>query len=226
MDLEAILASARTAPPLPGPAWDPVAEVGGPATTTRPRIAVAGGPAFTFSYAETAELLAAAGAEVVPFDPIHDPRLPEHTKALVIGGGFPEVHAEALAANTGLRGAIADFDGPVVGECAGLLYLGRSLDGIPMCGRLPSSATMTARLTLGYREALAPADSCLASAGTVVRGHEFHRTVTDPPAGDVPAWAWDGADHGFVAGRIHASYLHLHWAGSPTLARRLVEACA
>ncbi|MGC4835615.1 cobyrinate a,c-diamide synthase [Micromonospora vinacea] len=225
VDLDAVLDLARTAPPLTAPAWDPVAAVGGPAGVERPRVALAGGPAFTFSYAETAELLAAAGAEVVTVDPLRDPALPTGTRAVVIGGGFPEAYAQTLADNTALRAELADFDGPIVAECAGLLYLGRSLDGVPMCGRLDLTARMTDRLTLGYREALAVTDSPVARAGEPVRGHEFHRTATDPGHGDAPAWRWNDTEHGFVAGRVHASYLHTHWAGHPETARRLVEAC-
>ncbi|WP_405093709.1 cobyrinate a,c-diamide synthase [Micromonospora sp. NBC_01392] len=225
VDLDAVLDLARTAAPLRVPAWDPVAAVGGPAGGDRPLVAVAGGPAFTFSYAETTELLTAAGADVVTVDPLRDPALPAGTRAVIVGGGFPEAYAEALAGNATLRAEVAAFDGPIVAECAGLLYLGRSLDGAPMCGRLDLTARMTGRLTLGYREAVAAADSPVSRAGDAVRGHEFHRTTTDPGHGAQPAWRWNGTAHGFVAGRVHASYLHTHWAGAPAAARRLVEAC-
>src|SRR5262249_42870117 len=80
----------------------------------------AGGAAFAFSYAEHAELLAAAGAEVVTFDPLHDEKLPSGTAALVIGGGFPEVYAAKLAENTGLIGRVRDFasaGGVIAAEC-------------------------------------------------------------------------------------------------------------
>ncbi|HEY6796572.1 MAG TPA: cobyrinate a,c-diamide synthase [Kineosporiaceae bacterium] len=227
VDVDAVLALARTAPPLDVEPWDAVAEVGGTATGDRPVVAVAGGAAFTFGYAETVELLAAAGARVIGFDPLADPGLPAGTRGVVIGGGFPQVHAEALAANAGLRADLAAFEGPLVAECAGLLYLGESLDGVPMAGRLPVRSAMTARLTLGYREARADAASCLGEPGRVVRGHEFHRTATDPAHGASAAWHWDGARHGFVAdgGLVHASYLHTHWAGEPAAAGRFVAAC-
>jgi cobyrinic acid a,c-diamide synthase len=231
-DLEGLLALARSAPPLAAAPWDPAAAVGdgsrdagraGPA----PVIAVAGGAAFTFSYAEHAELLAAAGAEVVTFDPLRDEALPERTAGIVIGGGFPEVYAPELSANEPLRKAVAAFDGPVAAECAGLLYLARELDDLPMCGVLDATARMSERLTLGYREAVAVSDSALAVAGTRVRGHEFHRTVIEPGAGAAPAWGLTKPERrveGFVkAGRVHASYLHVHWAAEPSLARRFVE---
>ncbi|MGW4809835.1 cobyrinate a,c-diamide synthase [Kitasatospora sp. NPDC004272] len=232
VDLDAVLALARTAPPLTAAPWDAAAEVE-PPTGPRPRIALAGGAAFSFSYAENAELLAAAGAEVVPFDPLHDERLPERTAALVIGGGFPEVYVSELSANAALRAAVAELaasGAPVVGECAGLLYLGRELDGLPMCGVLDATARMTPRLTLGYREAVALADSPLAAAGSRVRGHEFHRTATDPAAGPSPAWGWrtPAGPHteGHLHGSVHASYLHLHWTGAPALPSRLVRHAA
>jgi cobyrinic acid a,c-diamide synthase len=228
VDLEAVLRLARTAPDLAAAPWDPAAEV--TPVAGRPRIAVAGGPAFTFGYAEHAELLAAAGAEVVTVDPLRDPALPEGTAGLVVGGGFPEVYAAELSANEGLRAdvaALAARGGPIAAECAGLLYLSRSLDGVPMCGVLDTATAMAPRLTLGYRAAVATADSVLAPAGARVRGHEFHRTVATPGAGPTAAWQWaPGAPEGFVAGGVHASYLHLHWAGSPQLAERFVAACA
>ncbi len=226
-DLDALLALARSAPPVPGPAWSPgVPAAAGP----RPVIAVAGGPAFTFSYAEHTELLTAAGADVVPFDPLRDEKLPAGTAGLVIGGGFPEMYAPELSANEPLRAAVSSLaatGAPVTAECAGLLYLSRSLDGRPMCGVLPAEARMSPRLTLGYREAVALADNPLAAAGTRVRGHEFHRTVVEPGAGPAPAWGFTAPERrveGYAAGGVHASYLHVHWAGAPGVAERLVAA--
>lgn len=189
-DMEALLALARSAPPLADEPWDPWEAAAGPAAPgARPVVAVAGGAAFTFSYAEHLELLAAAGAEVVTFDPLRDERLPPGAAGLVIGGGFPEMYAPELSANEPLREAVAAFAGPVTAECAGLLYLGRELDGRPMCGVLDTTARMSDRLTLGYREAVAISDNALAAAGTRVRGHEFHRTVVEPAAGATPPGA-------------------------------------
>ncbi|MEU6234302.1 cobyrinate a,c-diamide synthase [Kitasatospora sp. NPDC047058] len=234
VDLDAVLALARTAPPLGDTPWDAAAEVA--PVPGRPRIAMAGGAAFSFSYAENAELLTAAGAEVVPFDPLHAAGLPDGTAGLVIGGGFPELYVRELSSNTALRGAISAFaaaGGPIAAECAGLLYLGRELDGLPMCGVLDTGARMTERLTLGYREAVALHDSPLAPAGTRLRGHEFHRTVCEPAAGERPAWGWrlpaGPRTEGFADGpaaNVHASYLHLHWAGSPQLAASFAAAAA
>ncbi|WP_434582094.1 cobyrinate a,c-diamide synthase [Carbonactinospora thermoautotrophica] len=228
VDLEALLALACSAGPLPGADWNPYAEVGEP-VAGRPQVALAAGPAFTFSYAESAELLRAAGAEVVTFDPLRDEMLPPDALGLVIGGGFPEVYAEELSANETLRKQIADFaatGGAIAAECAGLLYLCRELDGTPMCGVLAAEARMTERLTLGYREAVATRSSPLARCGERVRGHEFHRTRVTPAASTPAAWAFPtGGVEGFVQANVHASYLHLHWAGYPRLARRFVEAC-
>ncbi|GAA4991767.1 cobyrinate a,c-diamide synthase [Yinghuangia aomiensis] len=236
VDLAAVMRIAREAAPLPAAAWDAgaaVAEVGGGRPGHRPRIAVAGGAAFTFGYRETFELLAAAGAELVPFDPLRDEALPEGVSGLVIGGGFPEVYAGELSANALLREDVAAFatrGGVIAAECAGLLYLARSLDGAPMCGVLAAEARMTSRLTLGYREAVAVETSVLAEAGETVRGHEFHRTVVTPGAGERAAWAWSAGSgrvrEGFVAGGVHASYLHTHWAGNPAAAVRFAEWCA
>ncbi|MFI0819973.1 cobyrinate a,c-diamide synthase [Streptomyces sp. NPDC021098] len=240
-DLDGLMALAGSAPPLSGPVWDAVAELGPAAEgrrpdtqrpeSQRPVVAVAGGAAFTFSYAEHTELLTAAGARVVPFDPLRDERLPEGVGGLVIGGGFPEVYAPELSANEPLRAEVAKLaatGAPIAAECAGLLYLARSLDGRPMCGVVDAEAHMSDRLTLGYREAVAISDTCLAAAGTRVRGHEFHRTTVEPGAGQTPAW---GLVHprrraeGFAPGNVHASYLHVHWAAVPGVAARFVAGC-
>ncbi|MFD5970063.1 cobyrinate a,c-diamide synthase [Streptomyces sp. NPDC060311] len=258
-DLEALVGLARSAgalscagweagevlassppPPLPVPylgaaAPRPLPALDGPRPQTpdglKMRVAVAGGAAFTFSYAEHTELLAAAGAEVVTFDPLRDEEVPEGTAGLVIGGGFPEVYASELSANEPLRKSVAELalsGAPVAAECAGLLYLCRELDGLPMCGVLDASARMSERLTLGYRDAVAVSDSALAAAGTRMRGHEFHRTVVEPGAGAVPAWGMRAPERrveGFVERGVHASYLHTHWAAEPGVARRFVERC-
>ncbi|MGW0946671.1 cobyrinate a,c-diamide synthase [Streptomyces sp. NPDC002623] len=236
-DLTALEALARAAGPLPGGSapWTPVPPTHSHPTRLvekrGPLVAVAGGAAFTFSYAEHSELLTAAGAEVVTFDPLRDESLPEGAAGLVVGGGFPEVYAAELSANEPLRksvAALAESGAPVAAECAGLLYLCRELDGQPMCGVLDATARMTERLTLGYRDAVAVSDSVLAPAGTRMRGHEFHRTVVEPGAGAVPAWGVRTPERrveGFVQQGVHASYLHTHWASEPGVARRFVERC-
>lgn len=238
-DLEGLLALARSAPELHAEAWDPrdallshAGDGAGIAAPQAPVIAVAGGAAFTFSYAEHAELLRAAGADVVPFDPLRDESLPDGTRGVVVGGGFPEVYAPELSANSRLRKAVAELartGAPIAAECAGLLYLARSLDGKPMCGVLDADARMSERLTLGYRDAVAVSDSVLAAAGTRMRGHEFHRTVLEPGAGASPAWGLRQPERrveGFVQGGVHSSYVHTHWAGAPEAARRFVGKCA
>ncbi|MQA02571.1 MAG: cobyrinate a,c-diamide synthase [Streptosporangiales bacterium] len=225
VDLDAVLTVARTAGTLTAQPWSPP-EV---RVADRPTVAIAGGAAFTFSYAETAELLTAAGADVVSFDPLHDKELPERTAALVIGGGFPEMYADDLSANEPLRTAVAELaatGAPVAAECAGLLYLAEELDGKPMCGVLDATARMTEKLSLGYGEATAATGSVLADAGTTVRAHEFHRTAIEPAHSVPPAWRFGGRQEGFVRGNVHASYLHLHWAGIPAVAERVVRAAA
>jgi cobyrinic acid a,c-diamide synthase len=237
INLDAVLAVARSAPSLSAEPWSP--DSADP-VTTRPVVAVAGGPAFSFGYAETVELLRGAGAEVAMFDPLHDASLPEGTRGIVVGGGFPEVYASELSANGPLRASVAAAaaaGAPIAAECAGLLWLCRTLDGAPMCGVLDADATMTPRLTLGYRDAVAVSPSWLAPEGARVTGHEFHRTAVIPRAAVIPgaattgspaapAWAWrDAPPDGFVTGNVHASYLHLHWAATPEFAQRLVVAC-
>jgi cobyrinic acid a,c-diamide synthase len=227
LDLTRLTAIADTAPPLSAAPWSP--EFSGQERKEQPvRVAVAAGPAFTFGYAEHRELLAAAGAEVTEFDPVTASALPEATDALIVGGGFPELYAADLSANEALRVNVAGRVAagmPVVAECAGLLWLGGTLEGHPQCAVLPAAATMSPKLTLGYREAVALSSSPLAAAGTAVRAHEFHRTTSQPAHGSGPAWRLrDGSQQGWATETLLASYLHVHWAGLPDVAQRLVGA--
>jgi cobyrinic acid a,c-diamide synthase len=233
VDLDAVVRLAEPIPP--GPAWDPSVELAAaavfaPSAGTRPVVAVAGGAAFTFGYAEHAELLAAAGCAVAVVDPLHDEALPAGTAALVLPGGFPEEHVAALSANAPLRAAVADLaasGAPVHAECGGLLYLCASLDGAPLCGVLPAAAAMTGKLTLGYRDAVALAESVPFAAGRRVAGHEFHHCAVTPRAGAVPAWGWRGGEpEGFVTEGVHASFLHTHPAGTPETVVRFARAAA
>jgi cobyrinic acid a,c-diamide synthase len=238
VDLEAVLEVARSAPDLDAEPWDPavalsaagvarLAPLAAGPPERRPVVAMAGGRAFTFRYAETEELLRAAGCAVVAFDPLVDPRLPDGTAGIYLGGGFPEVHARELTDNVMLRQEVAAAlaDGvPTVAECAGLLYLCSTLDSSPMVGAIAADAAMTERLTLRYPTMTATTDNVLTRAGEQVTGHEFHRTQVTPLRGDRAAWTVDGEDVGFASATLHASYLHTHWAGHPQLAGRFAEA--
>lgn len=234
VDLAGVRELAASAPLLDVEAWRPESVVR--PVAGRPLVAVFAGRAFTFRYAETTELLSAAGCEVVEIDPLHDAELPAGIAGLYLGGGFPEVHAVELSRNAALRAAVRDAVSaglPTVAECAGQLYLCEHLDGHPMAATLPAAARMTPRLSLGYRDATAPSDTVLADAGTRLVGHEFHRTQTLPGFGRTPAWSWTDRVEGFSldpAGTgsptLHASYLHLHWAGRPACAQRFADAAA
>ncbi|MFT8395150.1 cobyrinate a,c-diamide synthase [Propionibacterium sp.] len=246
VDLDAVRSLAAQAPGQQVDPWDPTAEVhpvGQGAV-----IAMAAGPAFTFRYTETEELLRATGARVESFDPLGDAHLPAETAGLYLGGGFPEEHAEALAGNTSLREEIGRrcAEGmPTIAECAGLLYLCRSLDGLAMAGAVDLDARMSPQLTIGYHEAHAAEASFLFHKGEVVRAHEFHRTITEaaPGLSDEaqgvlePAWQIGECDEGVVLtfpgvsspgtpATLVASYQHTHWASSPVLAERFAQAAA
>jgi len=227
VDLDLVCRLAQRAPRL-AVAEPPTAAPGG-----RCRIAVAGGPAFSFGYPDNLELLAQAGAELVPFDPTRDPVLPEGVGGLIAGGGFPEVFAAALADNKPL---LADTrarveKGLVVwAECGGLLWLGRQLDGHRLCGVVNADGRMTDRLTLGYRTATFRQATPLGPADTVVRGHEFHYSSLEPPGEALAlvgssghAMGGHAAVGGWASPTMLASYLHIHLGGAPHLATQLVR---
>jgi cobyrinic acid a,c-diamide synthase len=223
-DLDAIVAIANQASALDA---DPLPQ---PRRHDNVRVAVAQGRAFSFSYPDNLEALEQAGAELLPFDPAHDDRLPAGVQGLVAGGGFPEVYAEQLAANRPLLDDVRQrIDAGLVtwAECGGLLWLARSLDDHQMAGVVDAKATMTTKLTLGYRTAAATVDSPVATAHTELRGHEFRYSTIEPAGDALDLTARFGRGRaGFATPTLLASYLHLHLATRPDIAERFVATVA
>jgi cobyrinic acid a,c-diamide synthase len=236
-DLDAILALARSAPPLDIPA----APEARPLAGVQPLIAVARDAAFSFLYPETAELLEGAGARIAYFSPLADQSLPEGTAGLLLAGGFPEVYAAQLSANSSMRAAIRGAHEraiPIVAECGGLMYLTEELvdpQGArwPMVGLLPGRSVMAERVVLGYRRARAAGEGPLLPSGATIRGHEFHYSRWEGRPQDFPpAYTFEspeslaGTPEGALVGATLASYLHLHWLARPEMAERFVRRCA
>ncbi|WP_089935784.1 cobyrinate a,c-diamide synthase [Candidatus Entotheonella palauensis] len=201
-------------------------------------IAVAMDKAFNFYYPDSLDLLTAWGAELVPFSLLEDTALPPHVNGVYIGGGFPEMFAEPLCDNAGMRASIraaAERGLPIYAECGGLMYLGHGIEDsegryYEMAGVLPGRSTMQgARLTLGYRTIRAIASNCLLAAGETVRGHEFHfSSIKDGPCGIPSAYEvldQPGRCEGFVTHNILASYIHIHMGSKASLAPRFVATC-
>jgi cobyrinic acid a,c-diamide synthase len=200
-------------------------------------IAIASDAAFHFRYPEATELLEAVGLEPIPWSPLADEALPEDCRGVLLPGGYPELHAGQLAkSQRSLQDlARAVRSGlPVVAECGGLLLLGQTLgDGEgnshPMAGVLPFHA-QRGELSLGYREALASCHGLVVRPGERFVGHEFHRWQLESVADWEPLWQLEGwgcpqRREGWTALNVHASWLHLHWAGCPVIPSRLADAC-
>jgi cobyrinic acid a,c-diamide synthase len=232
IDVERLLALAA---PLPLPAAS-----ARPAGEPRTRIGVARDAAFQFYYAENLALLAELGAELVFWSPLTAAEPPD-ADGLYLGGGYPELHARALADNESCRKAVRGFverGGPVYAECGGLMYLAESLtdgDGRvhPMVGVLPAGVSMRpARMTLGYAEITLTSETPLGLSGSSARGHVFHFSTLEPvPRGirrayQVTVPGRGSHAEGYLVGNALMSYVHLHFASNPELARGFVEACA
>ncbi|ERN40403.1 cobyrinic acid a,c-diamide synthase [Rubidibacter lacunae KORDI 51-2] len=201
------------------------------------RVGIARDRAFNFYYPDNLDLLAALGAELVEWSPLSADTLPD-VQGLYLGGGFPEVFAAELAANRSLRDCLRAAivsNMPVYAECGGLMFLCRQLVDFSgrvweMVGALPATATMGARLTLGYRQAIALRDSPLFRCGEVAWGHEFHRSTLGP-APDRPLFRTQGLAastlimEGWQTAQLHASYIHLHWGTRSELPARFLERC-
>ena len=212
-------------PPVP---LQPVARV---------RLGLAWDEAFCFYYQDNLDLLRQAGAELVVFSPLADSTLPPDLDGLYLGGGYPELHAAALAENQAMREAILAFSRsgrPVYGECGGFMYLCRAIvdtDGheLPMCGVFPVRARMGKRLRrLGYRRLELVRDTLLGPGGGFRYGHEFHYSEIDPmPEEVVRAGVLDdGRGEGYLRDQTLAGYVHQHWGRTPEAASGFVRAMA
>jgi len=236
IDLDSVLQIARDAPLAPSSSSS-----SSPSSSPSCRIALALDDAFHFYYEDNLRRLETLGAELVPFSPVRDARLPD-VDGLYLGGGYPELHAEVLAANAPMREAVAAFalsGRPIYAECGGLMYLTRAIrtrDGRahPMVGLIPCEAVMADGLqALGYVEVELCVDTPLGSAGTRFRGHQFRYSRLTELDGAV-ALAYSvrrpGSDaplrEGYRVGdNVLASYVHAHWASNPRVAEAFVASC-
>jgi cobyrinic acid a,c-diamide synthase len=231
-DVPALLALARSAPALPA-----LSQHVGQPSVARCRIGIARDAAFHFYYDENLRLLEAAGAELIELSPIHDHALPD-VDGVYIGGGYPELHADALAANGGMREALrahARAGKPIYGECGGLMYMADAIVDLrgqthAMLGLIPGTAVMQTKLqALGYVEVSSRAVSPLGAAGTRYRGHQFRYSILE---GATPSMldltvkrSGNSQQEGYGAGNILGSYVHAHWSSNPAIAEAFVRVC-
>jgi cobyrinic acid a,c-diamide synthase len=237
IEVSRLLELARAAPPLPSTP-EPLPAPAAP----RCRIALAWDEAFHFYYEDNLARLEQAGAALLRFSPIHDPELPA-CDGLYLGGGYPEVHAAALARNQSMQQAVralAARGAPIYAECGGLMYLCAGIVDVaggrhPMVGLVPGDAVVSERLqALGYVEVETLAESPLGPGGLRVRGHEFRYSRLVPAWSDALAPAYRVCTRpdapklmaGHARGSLLASYVHLHFASQPGAARALCDACA
>lgn len=233
-DVDRLLAIANAAPMTPEPQTSLFPRE---RSTSTARIGVALDKAFNFYYEDNWNLVSLWGAELIPFSPLEDDAIPDNVHGLYIGGGYPEVHAAALARNDSMKASIraAHATGmPIFAECGGFMYLCESIsdfDGVahPMVGLVPGRTVMeNRRVGLGYREVRARRATLLWDAGATGRCHEFHWSRLAEPLPETNA-AFDvlgeGRTEGYAQGNLLASYLHFHFGSGTQLARRLAQAC-
>lgn len=230
--------AARATAPPPVPASAGAAAKPADDDAPRPRIGIARDDAFCFLYAHMPDVLEELGAECVFFSPLRDATLPEHCDALYFPGGYPELHAEALARNAAMHEAVRAFAASgrrVYGECGGYIYLMESVEVQgkvwPMSACLPLRCRLEdARAALGYREVtpLATPDHT-EGACPRGRGHEFHysRLLEAPATGAL----WQVCDRqgkalpaeGIQHGSIYASWVHLCPYGARALLAHIFQ---
>jgi cobyrinic acid a,c-diamide synthase len=200
----------------------------------RVRIGVARDAAFCFYYQDNLDLLRSLGAELIAFSPVFDGALPPGLDGIYLGGGYPELHAEALSANAPMREALAAFiarGAPVYAECGGFMYLTEAIVSAegqrwPMAGIFPTSARMQKRLAkLGYIEVEGEDPESWLAKGERGRGHEFRYSVMEPMPETISRVYREPAD-GYRVRSAVASYVHLHFLSCPGFAERFVQSCA
>ncbi|PSO71228.1 MAG: cobyrinic acid a,c-diamide synthase [Cyanobacteria bacterium QH_8_48_120] len=202
------------------------------------RIAIARDRAFSFYYQDNLDILQQLGAQLIPWSPIQDERLPDNIQGLYLGGGFPEVFAQQLADNRNALQAVRSAlqaGMPTYAECGGLMYLCEQMidftgQSWQMAGVVPTTAVMGKRLTLGYRQATALRDSPLLNTGEIIWGHEFHRSqLTSAPVSPLFEIAGGKQSYplseGWQSHQLHASYIHLHWGAHPEIPTRFLRHC-
>lgn len=204
------------------------------------RIGVARDPAFCFYYEAGLDELRRLGAEIVEFSPLRDDRLPAELDALYFGGGYPELYAEKLSSQNRLMSDLHSFanDGKLIyGECGGLMFLSdelRTIDGRswPMAGLLPLTIEMTKHLVhFGYADVQCIEDG-IGAKNTWVRGHSFHcsQVIGEGDLAKTTRVHYSLSrlvqPEGFARGNVFGSYVHLHFASDPSLAKRFVTLAA
>lgn len=207
----------------------PIAENTPPTACNKTTIALAAGKAFSFLYPENVHALQSAGAKIEYFDPLHDESLPPGSNGLYVGGGFPEIYAERLSTNVPLLRTVrtAIEQGlPTWAECGGLMWLSDTVNGKKMVGALPTTIELTNSLTLGYVSARPLEKNCLADAGEVIYGHEFHYSKCEPGGDGISFTTRNGTrKSGFLSPSLFASYLHVNLGTQQDLANNFVEKC-
>jgi cobyrinic acid a,c-diamide synthase len=214
-DLDAVIASAASLQ---------IASPSRQAAALRPpgqRIALANDRAFSFIYPHLLDAWRSAGAEILPFSPLADAPPPDSADCCWLPGGYPELHAETLAAAQQFSSGLRRFaqTRPVHGECGGYMVLGESLEDASgrrhaMAGLLGHSTSFAKRrLHLGYRTLRLLADTSLGAAGAQIRGHEFHYASLTSPGDDKPFAEIVGNEGGAVPtggrrGRVTGAFFH------------------
>lgn len=225
VDLDGLIALAKTAEPLEFevPAL--------PAPGEPVRIGVARDKAFCFYYEDNLQLLRRLGAELVPFSPLADSALPENLDGLYLGGGYPELYTEALAANrsmcTSIREALQKGL-PCIAECGGFLYLQEKLSGADMVGFLPGEGRNTGKLVrFGYVTLTAQKGNLLCGPGQSIPAHEFHYFDVDNPGTDFIAAKSTGRSWncGITSDSLYAGFPHFHFYADPKMADNFLAAC-
>lgn len=236
VDLDLLERVAANAAPLLGEA-QPVRSY---RAGSKVRIGYARDRAFGFYYAGDLQALEGQGAELLPFDTLRDPELPD-VDGLLFGGGFPETAMEGLEANRSLREQIRCFieaGGPAYAECGGLMYLSRSLNwngkSCRMVGVIPADTVMHDRPQgRGYVRLRENGNSpwpMLAQQPEEIAAHEFHYSALENLAPGlkfayevVRGWGIDGQHDGIVYKNLLASYTHLRDSGDNRWTTRFLQ---
>ncbi len=195
------------------------------------RIAVARDNAFCFYYQDNLDALTEMGAELIPFSPLTDTRLPPNIHGLYLGGGYPELYARQLGENASMRASVKkalEHGLPCIAECGGFMYLTEFIGEHPMVGHLPGRCFDTGKSRrFGYIRLQAKADNMLCKAGEEIPAHEFHYWDCEHPGDAFTAVKPSGKSWSCVVATktLYAGYPHLHFYANPDFALNFYQAC-
>lgn len=222
IDIDAVLEIAQAAEPIVMERMPWEMAMAGVAAGTKVNLAVAMDKAFCFYYEDNLKLFESLGVTILPFSPLAGEQVPKEAHGIYLGGGYPELYLEELEKQVWVKFSIRNCWSkkmPMIAECGGFMYLHEMIENrdgqaFRMVGILPGKAKMTEKMgPFGYIDVHMPENSIFGESPAVIKGHEFHYSVSEAAGSDLTAVKPDGRQWqtGFANDFMYAGYPHLYF---------------